>query len=220
MHQARSGSDIVLGIGLYEQRPGWLNRFIRFETVLTALQYSAAAMWGRPYMGVGRNLLYGRHVFEAVDGFNRHLNLASGDDDLLVNEAGKFFETSVSVHPRTFTFSEPKETIKSWYRQKRRHLSTATRYERAHQLWLGLLSASLLCHYVAGAVLVASGLGRIALAGWAFRQMVMHGVMLPWMARLRQKDLGKWLPVLDGVLVLYYGFFGLQILVTRKTNTW
>lgn len=220
IHQARSGAEIVLGIGLYEQHPGWLNRFIRFETALTALQYVAAAMWGHPYMGVGRNLLYHKRVFEAVGGFKRHLNLVSGDDDLLVNEAGKLFATSVSVHPRTFTFSEPKKTIKGWYRQKRRHLSTATRYERAHQLWLGLLSVSLLCHYVMGAILVAFGLGWMALGAWGFRQMVVHGVMLPWMIRLRQEDLGKWLFVLDGLLALYYVFFGLQVLVMRKTNTW
>lgn len=220
MHEARKGADIVLGIGLYERWPGWLNRFIRYETALTALQYGAAALWGQPYMGVGRNLLYHRRVFEAANGFTHHLDLISGDDDLLINEVASEFHTSIRVHPGTFTLSEPKKTIPDWYRQKRRHLSTATRYKRAHQLWLGSVSASLLVHYVSGAALVAVGLGQIAMAGWLLRQVVMHAVMWPWLLRLRQQDLGWWLVALDGLLCLYYGLFGIRFLVTRKTNTW
>ncbi len=220
MHEARKGADIVLGIGLYERLPGWLNRFIRYETALTALQYCSAAAWGHPYMGVGRNLLYHRRVFEAARGFTHHLDLLSGDDDLLINEVASAFSTSVSVHARTFTLSEPKKTIPDWYRQKCRHLSTATRYKRAHQLWLASVSASLLAHYLTGAVLVAVGLGQMAMAGWLLRQVAVHAVMWPWLQRLRTQDLGWWLVWLDALLGLYYGLFGIRFLVTRKTNTW
>lgn len=220
MHEARKGADIVLGIGLYERLPGWLNRFIRYETAVTALQYCAAAAWGHPYMGVGRNLLYHRRVFEAANGFSHHLDLISGDDDLLINEVASAFHTAVSVHPRTFTLSEPKKTTQDWYRQKCRHLTTATRYKRVHQLWLGSVSASLLAHYLAGALLVAVGLGQIAMAGWLLRQIAVYAVMRPWLQRLRTQDLSWWLAGLDGLLCLYYGVFGIRFLVTRKTNTW
>jgi len=50
---------IVLGYGAYEKISGsFLNKIIRFETMLTAVQYFSWAKIGCPYMGVGRNLAY------------------------------------------------------------------------------------------------------------------------------------------------------------------
>jgi hypothetical protein len=41
----------------------FLNKLIRFETLLTAIQYFSWAKAGLPYMGVGRNLAYKKRVF-------------------------------------------------------------------------------------------------------------------------------------------------------------
>ena len=50
---------IVLGYGGYEKiSNSFLNKLIRFETLLTAIQYFSWAKVGLPYMGVGRNLAY------------------------------------------------------------------------------------------------------------------------------------------------------------------
>ncbi|MDG2279531.1 MAG: glycosyltransferase, partial [Flavicella sp.] len=47
--------SIVLGYGGYEKiKNSFLNKLIRYETVLTALQYFSYAKVGIPYMGVGR----------------------------------------------------------------------------------------------------------------------------------------------------------------------
>ena len=55
---------IVLGYGAYEKvAKSFLNKIIRFETLLTAVQYFSWAKAGHPYMGIGRNLEIGRaHV--------------------------------------------------------------------------------------------------------------------------------------------------------------
>src|SRR5690606_12086614 len=62
--------DFVLAYSAYEQRAGFLNLFIRFETLFTAIQYIAYALAGNPYMGVGRNLAYRKAVFLENKGFN------------------------------------------------------------------------------------------------------------------------------------------------------
>ncbi len=220
MAQVRQGAAIVLGIGLYEREAGWLNRFIRFETALTALQYCAAAFWHAPYMGVGRNLLYHKSVFKEAKGFSEHLNLASGDDDLLVNAVGRKFKTAAALHPQTFTLSEPKKTITSWYYQKCRHFTAADKYKRSHQIVLASVASAQMYHYLSGSVLFAIGLGQIALTGWSVKLLALHAVMWPWLRRIGQSDLMRWLWILDGALALYYGFFGLKFWVTRKTNSW
>jgi len=59
MQSAFSGkTEIVLGYGSYAPQPGLLNRLIRFDTLMVAVQYMSNAMIGMPYMGVGRNLAY------------------------------------------------------------------------------------------------------------------------------------------------------------------
>src|SRR5690606_19950607 len=60
---------IVLGYGAYEKvKNSFLNKIIRFETLLTATQYFAWAKIGKPYMGVGRNLAYKKEEFFRVRG--------------------------------------------------------------------------------------------------------------------------------------------------------
>lgn len=51
-------TEVILGYGPLEKRPGFLNAFARFETAMTAIQYFSYALAGIPYMGVGRNLAY------------------------------------------------------------------------------------------------------------------------------------------------------------------
>ena len=56
--------SIVLGYGAYRKiRNSFLNKIIRFETLLTAIQYFSYAQNGKPYMGVGRNIAYKKEVF-------------------------------------------------------------------------------------------------------------------------------------------------------------
>lgn len=60
---------IVLGFGGYQTiKHSLLNQLIRFETVLTAIQYFSYAISGMPYMGVGRNMAYHRDEFLEFEG--------------------------------------------------------------------------------------------------------------------------------------------------------
>ena len=55
---------IVLGYGAYEKIAGsFLNKLIRFETLLTAVSYFSWSKMGHPYMGVGRNMAYKKEEF-------------------------------------------------------------------------------------------------------------------------------------------------------------
>ena len=76
---------IILGYGAYEKIPNsFLNKIIRFETLLTAVQYFSWAKIGMPYMGIGRNLAYKKEEFFNVNGFIDHIKIRSGDDDLFI----------------------------------------------------------------------------------------------------------------------------------------
>ncbi|MCF6360946.1 MAG: glycosyltransferase, partial [Cyclobacteriaceae bacterium] len=81
-----SQTSFVLGFSEYERKKGLLNYFIRFETILTGIQYVSAAVLGKPYMGVGRNLSYSKTLFLSKKGFHGFQGVTGGDDDLFVNK--------------------------------------------------------------------------------------------------------------------------------------
>ena len=120
--------EIVLGYGAYKKGEGFLNKLIRFDTYLIALNYLSAAIKGNAYMGVGRNLAYKKDLFYKQKGFSKHYHITSGDDDLFINQACTKENTNVIVSHEAITYSLAKTNFSDWKRQKQRHLTTAPHY--------------------------------------------------------------------------------------------
>lgn len=128
------GKEIVLGYGAYQKEPGFLNKLIRFDTFQIAAQYLSAAVKGKAYMGVGRNLAYHKSLFFKHKGFSSHYHINSGDDDLFINEACTPDNTNICVSHQAITLSVPEKTFRNWRLQKQRHLTTAPYYNSATKL--------------------------------------------------------------------------------------
>lgn len=216
----RQNIEIGIGYSPYRKQPGWLNRFIRFETVYTATQYLSFALAGIPYMGVGRNLAYHKSIFNRSGGFRRHMDIASGDDDLFINQVAHSTNTSIVLKPGAFVVSEPKTTWKSYYYQKSRHLTTGRQYRPLHKVLLGALSASHAGHYLAGMLFFLAG-GSVSLVCLIY--LVRMGVVV-WLYRRIMKNLDDlslwpWVPVLDLAFLGYYFAFA-PVLITGKVKQW
>jgi glycosyltransferase involved in cell wall biosynthesis len=139
--------DIVLGYGGYDTRRSLLNNYIRYDTLVIAMQYFGFAMAGRPYMGVGRNLAYRRSLFFEQKGFASHRHLASGDDDLFVNQAARPDNVAYEFNPEGHTRAEAKNSMGTWMKQKKRHLTTGMHYKAPIKWWLALEYISRLGFY-------------------------------------------------------------------------
>jgi len=126
----------VLGYGGYLKEKGFLNKYIRYESMFIAMQYLGMAIRGNPYMGVGRNLAYRRSVFFSNSGFGAHNHLISGDDDLFVNTNATASNTHVEFSESTHTRSIPCPDLKELIKQKKRHLTTAPYYKLRDKLLL------------------------------------------------------------------------------------
>jgi len=124
-----SKTSFVLGYGGYLREKGFLNKYIRYDSMVIAMQYLGMAIRGLPYMGVGRNLAYRRSVFFENKGFGSHNHIVSGDDDLFVNSIAKRKNTSVEFRYETHTRSIPCHDLNAWIIQKKRHLTTAPYYK-------------------------------------------------------------------------------------------
>ncbi|MGO4818183.1 glycosyltransferase [Flavobacterium sp. W22_SRS_FP1] len=194
---------IVLGFGGYEKiANSFLNKLIRFETLLTAIQYFSWAKVGRPYMGVGRNLAYKKEEFFNVNGFISHIQVRSGDDDLFINEAAFGKNTTISYAPESFTYSKPKTTFKDWITQKRRHVATAKHYKKFDKLQLGTFYCSQLLFISLPVVLLSFQFQSILVLGLIAIRYLSAWIVVGFSAgKLKENDLKYWFPIIELVLI-------------------
>ncbi|MEM7185077.1 MAG: glycosyltransferase [Bacteroidota bacterium] len=205
-------TQIVLGYGAYQHRKGLLNALIRYETFITGVQYFSYALAGMPYMGVGRNLAYTSEVFYNNRGFMSHMNIPSGDDDLFVNESATGENTAICIDPEAFTYSSPKTTFGDWFRQKRRHVTTAHFYKPKHR---ALLAGYYLSNLLFWLLLVVSLIlldWKIPVAILIFRCLLQYSFVGSAARQLKESKLTPYLPLLDLFLV----FFQLTIFISNK----
>jgi glycosyltransferase involved in cell wall biosynthesis len=195
---------IILGYGAYEKIAGsFINKIIRFETLLTATQYLAWAKIGKPYMGVGRNLAYKREEFFKVNGFIDHMKIRSGDDDLFVNQAASKANTAVCFLPDSFTYSKPKTSFKEWFTQKRRHISTAKNYKLFDRNQLALFYVSQLLFLILPIILLAFQYQWITVISMiGFRYLFAWITMGFAAGKLKEKDVMYWFPIIEITLII------------------
>lgn len=204
---------IVLGYGAYEKiAKSFLNKIIRFETMLTAVQYFSWAKAGHPYMGVGRNLSYKKEEFFNMNGFIDHMKIRSGDDDLFINQAATGKNTAICYSPESFTLSKPKTTFKEWFQQKRRHTSTASFYKTFDKMQLGLFYSSQLLFLLLAILLFSFQFNWKFVLPIVLLRYTYAYISLGYAAKkLNEKDVMYWYPVIEFIMV----FTQLNIFITN-----
>jgi len=195
-------TDIVLGYGTYKKAVGFLNRLIRYDSFLVAMQYFSFALSGSPYMGVGRNLSYRKELFYKAKGFTSHYKLNSGDDDLFINRAANRANTRIEISPEAQTVSIAKTSLVQWIIQKRRHYSTAYYYRPVFKFFLSLNYASKLLLYLSFITLIFLNCNRlIALIAFSVFFLSHWLIMAFSTNKMRENDLAVLSPVFE-VMVL------------------
>jgi glycosyltransferase involved in cell wall biosynthesis len=204
---------IVLGYGGYEKRErSLLNKIIRYETVLTAMQYFSWAKAGHPYMGVGRNLAYKKEEFFNVNGFIDHIQVRSGDDDLFINQAANDANTTIAYSPESFTYSKPKESYSEWFTQKRRHATTARYYKLFDKFQLTMFYLSQLSFFLTAIILLAFQFQWIAVLALVATRYTLVWITVGFSAgKLKENDVKVWFPIVEIALI----FTQINIFITN-----
>ena len=203
-NQFSEKKSIILGYGKYKSKKFSLtNLMVRYETLLTAIQYFSYAKLGSPYMGVGRNLAYTKDEFFKVKGFINHMQIRSGDDDLFIQDAARKGNTTINVHSDSFTLSEAPKNFVAWFRQKRRHISTAAHYRFKHKFLLTLFFTSKLLFWllVPLTLIWTPGITIFSTIG---AYLLINFIVVGFSAkRLKETQVVYFLPFLEIFLVLF-----------------
>lgn len=218
MQQGYSGgADMVLGYSPYVKIKGFLNHLIRYETLLTGIQYLSQANKGRAYMGVGRNLSYTKACFFKNKGFASHIKTVGGDDDLFVRDAANNSTISIVINKEAQTASIPKKTFREWVTQKRRHLSVGVKYKPADRRRIGIFVTANILFYVLSVILLVLQ-SHLAIVGLliGLRYLAVFPVYVLAARRLSDTIAAPLLPVLDAVYFFNYLFLGVSVLTYKK----
>ncbi|WP_237340635.1 glycosyltransferase [Wenyingzhuangia fucanilytica] len=218
-NQFTQNKEVVLGYGAYQDIPkSFINKMIRYETLMTALQYFSFAQIGIPYMGVGRNLMYSKTLFLKNKGFHQHIRVMSGDDDLLINQIANKQNTAICFDENAHTTSPPKLDRKSWTTQKRRHISTANLYKPLHKFLLGLYTFNRLLFWLvlpASLIYVDNTNYQLIIAGLIAIKLISEYIVVGIAAKkLKEKGLVLFTPILDICLL----FFQLYIFIYNNIH--
>jgi len=215
-----SETEIVLGYGAYEKQKGFLNKLIRFDTFVIALQFLSFALARRTYMGTGRNMAYKKSLFFNMKGFASHYHIESGDDDLFVNEAATKRNSKIEVNVDSHTISRVKTSVKGWIRQKRRHITTFSHYNFMSKFRLIMIGMSQYLFFgLFVALLIVQFQPIVVLSVFAFRLIVQRLVYYKAMKLLSEKDLFVLAPFYELCMMVMYPVIKISNMTMRK-NKW
>lgn len=217
----KGNTEVVLGYGGYLSEKGLLNKLIRFDTMLIAMNYFGFTLIRKPYMGVGRNLAYKRSLFFKNRGFASHSQIDSGDDDLFIREVANKANTVVEFRHEAHTLSVPRKTYTNWIRQKRRHTSTSKYYNSGIKLLLGLEPFSRLLFFLSALALIALLyfpyiVGSVLIV----RMIVKLSIIKAVMKKLNEKKILLTSLLWDFYSLYFYSKLLLLNSVTSKKTKW
>jgi len=219
-------TQIVLGYSGFERKKGLLNKIIRFDTIMSAIQYFSWAMAGKPYMGVGRNLAYNRELFFKVKGFSSHYHIPSGDDDLFINQVATKNNVAIEYSYESQTISPAKSSYHEWVIQRKRHFAAGFHYKRFHKIFLGMFSLSNFFFYLSFIPLTTFLLidklynPIIIIIFLLFLKIVSQLIILKKsMNKLVEKNLLLISPILDFIFVIINPLIALSNIIVKE-NKW
>ncbi|MGB1646719.1 MAG: glycosyltransferase [Crocinitomicaceae bacterium] len=206
--------EIILGYGPYIKTSGLLNSIIRFDTAWIGMNYFSFALNGFAYMGVGRNLAYTKSAYQAVDGYKSHHMLASGDDDLFIQEASKKSSLGIEIDADTHCFSPSKNTWSEWVHQKSRHFTTTPKYSFIKKLLLATYPITLVVAWFSFVSLMMLSNSVFICSIMILFYTIKWWIQGKCLIKLNQRKFALFFPLWD----LFYSFLSPVLYMMGKTK--
>jgi cellulose synthase/poly-beta-1,6-N-acetylglucosamine synthase-like glycosyltransferase len=179
----------------------WENiQTVEFASLLGSA--AAAMALGSPIMCSAANLFYRKQTFLEVGGYSDNLNLASGDDEFLMNKIHKSFPGSTSFVKDTncIVETEASPTLSAFYRQRKRWAGKWNQHLNSKLTAIFIFAVNL-----ATLALFAQGIWMPIICRFIAEALFLSSVLI---FLNRRKNL-LFIPLTQCVYSLYVVFFGL-----------
>lgn len=208
----QKGYKLISSPVLYYQEKSYFERLQALEFLYLIGLGAASIGVNKPSTCNGANLAYRRDVFYELGGFQGIDDLASGDDELFLHKVAERYPTGIGFCKAkdAIVFTEAKENLREFIRQRKRWASKSTRYKNKAIVALGvsiwlfnvmILLNTILC-------LVLHKLGYILLFSLFAKIGVELLFLFPLTSFVNRKKLLLNLPLLSILHVLYIVYIG------------
>lgn len=115
-HFANPTTEVVVGPVVYERRSSFLSRFCQFDLFDRLLWLLGVTLSFKPYSGWGQNLAFRKNTFYAnrSQGFQRHLKMQPGEDDLFVADVARQDNVAVEMQASSVMTDQSKPLFINW----------------------------------------------------------------------------------------------------------
>ncbi|HQB22106.1 MAG TPA: hypothetical protein PLW23_06980, partial [Bacteroidales bacterium] len=155
-------------------------------------------------------------------GFESHLDIASGDDDLFIIEVATKQNTEICTHHESISLSKTKETYKAFVKQKTRHLSTSKKYN----LYEKLISSSEIISrflFLTSSIILLSNNAFLLITSifLTLRILIITFILKKFSLKIKNKLLIFYIIIFDNFALIFY----LQVLIKKtffkaENNQW
>ncbi|MDT3403655.1 glycosyltransferase [Mucilaginibacter terrae] len=193
------------------------NLFERLQT----LEFSYLIGIGAAFIGNGRastcngaNFAYRKDVFYEVGGFQGIDDLASGDDELLLQKVAERYPNRIGFlkQREAIVYTEAKPNLTEFMQQRRRWASKSTRYKDkkvvAMAVGIWLFNLSLLINVFAGFFNIR--FWELFLLQMLLKYLFEAAFLLPITAFFKRSNLVMLLSILSPIHILYFVYVGLM----------
>ncbi len=166
------GRKMVCGPVCLEQGRSFLRRFQSLEHAGLVAFGAVSMRLGRPTMCNGASLMFYRHVWEELGGYEAHRHLPGGDDELFMRAVHRAYPGAVGFckHPGALVHTAAAPNLKSFMMQRLRWASKGSMQGGAVRLfrsvlvlWYAVLLLSLPMLFRCNALLTSAVLGAWSL---------------------------------------------------------
>lgn len=196
-------TEIVLGYCIYPFKNSLLQRRIAYENLTEGMSLFASAFSKTFFRGDGRNLSYRKELFFKTQGFRKHLDLLSGEDDLFIHEFANRKNVRVCFNPDGFTSNLSPLNRTAWKQKALRQTILAHYLNGFYSFIFRLESFSLVLFYI----VAVAGICAIAIGNWELPAVSVASFLLYYAGKIvlyrktsllfRSPSPGYWLPLLD-----------------------
>lgn len=133
------GYDLIFGPAPFYMENNIVNHLSCMENLKNQFLSFSLATLGFPYTAAARNMGFSKEAFIRIGGYTNTTDTAGGDDDLLLREAVRYGLKVKAFYDRdAFVYSNSKNTLREYLKQKTRHTKTSFHYLFRHKIILGI----------------------------------------------------------------------------------
>ncbi len=140
-------TDMVLGFSPLENIGGFMDKWLKFDNLFSAIVVAAPTVWGFPISSVGRNMAFRKTAYDNIGGYRALTKFKSGDDIHLTERMRDRSKGKIKycADAGSFVYTQPPATTREiFYQQIRKNSKILDKSLKSAAFSVALFAAFLL----------------------------------------------------------------------------